>query len=264
MRAVVGGGIFVISLNLAGAQSSSPSYQAVDFLNPEASLSSSGSYMLDDSVDYYGGIHTSANYTECTGDFAVLSGCTPPVVPPPPPPPPPPGGGGSGPTDICEYGGCDIPPVEEPPAEEIPEKKPFKLPDIKEPVAVVVEPDKVPEAEPPVEVPVPEVLQTEPVVETVRKATYIMGSELLRKVAPEYCYDLTCSSVNLFRPAAQEGRAGIGTSCPIYVFGSFIFHITCFERAMIWVVVGLVVIIFFQIGFPDVRRKLLRSGKRKW
>lgn len=79
------------------AQSSSASYQAVDFINAESGLSTSSSYQLNDSVDYYGGTANSGNYKECTGNAAVLSECGFTITPPPLPPSPPStaiGGGG--------------------------------------------------------------------------------------------------------------------------------------------------------------------------
>jgi len=65
----------VLQVQGVNALGTSASYGVVDFLNTESTLTTSPTYKLNDSVDYYGGVSTSANYQECTGDFAVLQAC---------------------------------------------------------------------------------------------------------------------------------------------------------------------------------------------
>jgi hypothetical protein len=257
--------IFAGSLAFAAAQSISPSYQAVDFINPEASTSSSAGYILNDSIDYYGGVNGSTNYVECTGDFAVLGSCGDVVAPPPPPPPPPPpsGGGGSG-----GSGGSgtvhwpDIPvtepgtePVIEPETKpEIPVKKPWKLPDIQEPVQTVEVPAQpvIRERTPVAQVVEPakqQQLQVKAIREvqgTIKK----VGSDVLRSVAPELCEDLTCGEVSFFgRPAAKVSKpvsaAGL---CQIYTFGGFLIRMNCQDIALVWLAIAIMLIAPFPVG----------------
>ncbi|MCC7432476.1 hypothetical protein IT412_03030 [Candidatus Peregrinibacteria bacterium] len=252
--------MLAISGQIVLAQSSSASYKAVDFVNPEASLSSSNSYQLNDSVDYYGGIHSSAGYTECTGDFAVLSNCGQLVVTPPtqPTPPNPPGGGGGGGCTSGCSGAGDVetfgkppssnPPVGEPPTPVIP-KKPFVLPNIKEPIPQPVEPIVVKPVE------VKEVIKD---ISSKDVAALIKNveSEVVNIIAPKLnCEDLVCLESNLLRPAAKKAQPAI---CKVYSFGGFGFDIDCQNLLMIWLVLGLSAMFVMPFGFHVYRKKNLK------
>lgn len=274
LRVAVAAVIFTGSLTLVEAQSSSSSYKAVDFINPSASLTESGSYRLNDSIDYYGGVNVSSSYQECSGDFAVLSGCLSAVVPPPPPPPPPGGGstGGSGAvnwdTPTCEdTGTCPVvtPPVDEPVPPVV--KKPFKLPDIYEPVTVVepepeeivVEPEKVESLlAGPVKMTAEEQKQ---IVKRIRIAADRLTVQILKNVAPEFCADLTCTETNLFKSAGRS-QTKPGQVCSIYTFGGFRFLISCQDFVLVWLAVLLAAVIFSPIGIFVFRKKKTVRVKR--
>ncbi len=257
--------IFLASLALANAQSSSASYKAVDFVNPEANISSSSGYKLNDSIDYYGGVNASPGYTECTGDFAVLSACGGTVTPPPPPPPA--GGGGGGGSGSINWGtpacsltgdcpeGPTVPEVVEKP----PVKKPFKLPDIKEP-ATPVEP--VTEIEEPAPVSQLTEQQQQQIVQQVQAVGQQVGAEILKAVAPEICEDLTCSEVNLFRPAAPGRRLGAeGAVCRIYTFGGYQITVSCQDALLVWLAIILLTIAPFPLGILVWRKKKVKKMK---
>jgi len=78
--------IWLVGLNFSSvsSQSQSNSYKAVDFLNSSSGIIESTNYNLSGSLDFYGGISSSASYVECTGDFAVMGGCSSSNIPPSP------------------------------------------------------------------------------------------------------------------------------------------------------------------------------------
>lgn len=257
-RAFIGGVIFWASFGVVGAQSSSTNYKAVDFINSEAGLSTSSNYKLNDSIDYYGGVHTSSSYVECTGDFAVLSECS--AVSPSPPPPPPPS-----PVDPLDdsFGGCldclhepEFP--EEPPKEpsSVEPDVPFILPAIEEPLPLSDEPkpEVVPDI-PSVVVSVKKPVTRKPVT---REPVLILPQEHLHSVAPEYCFDLTCSEANLLRPVEVDTYEGV---CRIYSFGGFGYNINCSDYYMIWLGLLFFVIGMFPIGIQAVRVKRKKRKK---
>jgi hypothetical protein len=253
------GVIMVASVRTVLAQSSSASYQAVDFVNPSASLSTSGSYQLNDSIDYYGGIHSSSGYTECTGDFAVLSDCGQLVTPPPPPPPPPGGGGGgsgcfsgcSGSGHVDTFGNPpsegeedEENPVVEPPVDTVKPKKPFVLPNIKEPLPLV---------EKPVLQVKPVIIQEEkPSVREIVKLIEDVETKVVELVASKLnCEDLVCLQTNLLRPAAKNS---FGETCKVYAFGGFGFVVDCQLLVLLWMVVGLSGLFVIPLGIKRYRK----------
>lgn len=251
-RALIGGLIFVASFSIACAQSSSTNYNAVDFLNAESSLSSSSNYQLDDSIDYYGGVNSSSSYNECTGDFAVLGPCSASATPPTPPPPPPlPPDDPFGWCPECLHG-PEFPedPPEEEPTPPIEPDFSFILPGIEEPQPIPEEPEIVPEPE---VVPEPTPVMI-PAVPAEKESILILPQEALHTVAPEYCYDLTCSEANLLRPAAKVVESYEGV-CRIYSFGGFGYNINCSDYYIIWLGVLFFVIGMFPISIQVVRRK---------
>lgn len=221
-------GIFVTSVMWASAQSTSTNYKAVDFVNPEGSLSASSSYKLNDSIDYYGGVNASTSYVECTGDHAVLSACGSTVTPPPPPPPPGGGGGGIGAGgDHPDHQDCNkldcITEDDEPPVEVEPEKpiKPFVLPNIKEPVALapVVQP---------------------PIVEPAR-VTPALVNKVIEKVIEEVlpneplCQDLICAQASILIAQGEKLRGAAENVCTVYTYGGFAFRGGCENIVFFWV-----------------------------
>lgn len=255
--------ILAVSGQIVFAESSSASYKAVDFVNPEASLSTSGSYKLNDSVDYYGGIHSSAGYTECTGDFAVLSNCGQVVVTPPTPPAPPSGGGGGGGCTSGCSGAGDVetfgkppssnPPVDESPTPIIP-KKPFVLPNIKEPIPKPVEPSVIVKPVEVKEVIVPVIKDADS--QDVSVLIKNVESEVVNIIAPKLnCEDLVCLESNLLRPAAKKTQPAI---CKVYSFGGFGFDIDCQNLLMIWLVLGLSALFVMPFGVHIYRKKNLK------
>ena len=235
--------IFGGSLAYVMAQSSSSSYQAVDFLNPEASLSSSGSYKLNDSIGSYGGVNQSTGYTECTGDFATLSPCgakvTPPTPPTPPVEPPAIGAGGDFPDhQDCNQPNCinnnPTPPVEEPP------QKPFVLPGITEPVTHPAAPVEVkPTVTPAKLVPVvtPPVQPTRPVIVITPPVVHTVAPEVATPAAGVLCEDVACSEGTLLRPSAGVKPASAGPACQLYVFGGYQFDLNCSDAALVFLAV---------------------------
>ena len=247
--------IFVASLTFAQAQSSSASYQAVDFLNAESSLSTSTSYALNDSIDYYGGVSGSSTYKECTGDFAVLGACGGAVTPPPPPPPPPPptptptgggtiGAGGPYPThQDCNTIECQVnaPVVQPKPVV----KKPFKLPAIKEPVTEVLAPSA------PEVVPSEETNEPRNMVEALEKAKTAatgIGAKVIKSVVPVLCEDNTCSEVNLFGSALEKKNIPAAMVCSIYTFGGFEITMSCQDMTLVWLFITIMLVSPFPAG----------------
>lgn len=254
-RITVAAGLFVTSVMWASAQSTSTSYKAVDFINPEGSLSGSSSYKLNDSIDYYGGINASTSYIECTGDHAVLSACGGTVTPPPPPPP---GGGGGGigaGGDHPDHQDCnkidcidDEPPVEEdtPPVEE-PPVKPFVLPNIKEPSA-----------------PKPVIEAPKPVVETA-KVTPALINKVIEKVIEEVlpneplCQDLICAQASMLIAQGEKLRGAAENVCTVYTYGGFAFRGGCQDIVFFWVA-AITIAILGAIG--ETARRVVRERKK--
>ncbi len=252
----VAAGLFVASVMWASAQSTSTSYKAVDFVNPEGSLSASSSYKLNDSVDYYGGINASSNYIECTGDHAVLSACGSTVAPPPPPGG---GGGGGGGGGIgaggdhpdhqdCNKLDCitDEPPIEE---EEPPVKPPFQLPNIEEPLAVPVRP-----AAPVVEVSKPVVKPAEVTPALVNKVI----EKVIEEVLPNepLCQDLICAQASMLIAQGEKLRGAAENICTVYTYGGFAFRGGCENIVFFWVT-SIVIAILGAVG------ETVRSKRRK-
>lgn len=234
----------VLMIPMVVAQiSSSANYNMVDFLNSEASLETvSNSYILNDSIDYYGGVSSGNNYMECTGDYAVLSNC---------------GqivnnnnggggssgggggsGGGSGSTDCILTDSCDV--VDE---DEIIEEKPeFVLPDIDEP-REEVKPEIVPEVHPAPVKPNYKPLIKEFIVDDI--------DEEKMEVIPEdlFCEDLACVDHDNLKSSAMEIEVSDGAFCTIYVFGSYQFFIDCRSVVLIWILISLSVLALSGIFF---------------
>lgn len=276
------------------AQSSSANYQAVDFINAESSLSSSGSYQLNDSLDYYGGTTNSTNYKECTGDQAVLSDCsfaiTIPPIPPAPTPTPSAGGGGGalvGAGSIyyshedCNQVDClnDEVPAEgtssgtetsEPPDSEGPSVQPdqpiFKLPGIKEPAGTKpVESlksasiDLKSKSEEEVAEIVGQVnTETEQFYQTVAVISQQIGIEIFKNVGLLWCEDLTCNQLKASAPMERLSEA-----CQIFAFGGYQFSLNCLDWVVMWLLIGLVVIVIGQMVLNDQDLVQSRFIKKK-
>jgi hypothetical protein len=266
-----------LNVGLVYGQSSSPSYKAVDFLNSEASLSSSGSYKLNDSIDYYGGVHQSSSYHECTGDFAVLGNCGGTVTPPPPPPSSGPGGAGTTSTVLdCSktLGGCTTTTT---PTEPTVEKPPFKLPDIKEPVASAEPIQPVKTTTPakyvkPVTVIKPAEISTgTPILPEIKPAAIEQWVSDVKPVAAEVsCEELTCTQTAVVRPAAAEKnnlQKQNPAACTIYVYGGFEVASPCDVTVFVWMlaVLGSLYVLPVQIigGIRGIRRELKILKRRK-
>lgn len=151
-----------------------------------------------------------------------------------------------------------------------PEQKPFRLPDIEEPIPLaipVVEgeievvtiplaEEVLPEAEP--------VGTGETLLQQAGRVSVLAGTEMIRKVAPDYCEDLTCSQVDLFRPAAPL-VAAVGW-CHFYTFGGYMFVIDCAEVWLIFLALLLLLLAPFPFGIWYVHkavRQFRRDGKRR-
>jgi hypothetical protein len=139
-------------------------------------------------------------------------------------------------------------------------KKPFKLPDLKEPVKVT-EPEKPVNVEPVVPADLPKIAggplttaQQQTVIKRLQGAAGRVGVQILRSVAPEICEDLVCSEANLFKPLLKTSAPGVRT-CSIYTFGGFRFLVSCQDLNLVWLAIALLTFTSFPVGVLVVRKR---------